>query len=221
MRIGITERGDAGLDPSWIANDCDGVIAITKAPHKLISPLPENTIVHCTITGYGGTFIEPGVASPEITLESYNRLVDQYGGERIVLRIDPIIPSTKGIETAKAIFAKRRGRVRISFIDAYDHVRERFAEHGIEIPWKGVHAPLETRKKYLEEFPDVEICGEPDLVCTGCVSKKDLAVLGLYSKSDKKAKQRPYCNCLAIKKELFVYRKPCEHKCIYCYWKDN
>lgn len=64
MRIGVTERGDAGLNYSWI--DCiqsglvSGAILITKnISDNFISALNDvrkqfpNIIVHCTCTGWG------------------------------------------------------------------------------------------------------------------------------------------------------------------------
>lgn len=90
MKIGITERGDAGIDLSWKngLKRCDGVILITKAPSKLIrEDLPEKSIIHCTITGYGGTRLEQGVNPKEVELKAYNKLFDKYG-DRVVLRYE-------------------------------------------------------------------------------------------------------------------------------------
>ncbi|MDO9099009.1 MAG: hypothetical protein Q7U60_12935, partial [Candidatus Methanoperedens sp.] len=65
--IGITERGDAGLDFSWEKEyerlGCDGVILITKhlSPQFIERAKGYNSIVHATITGHGGTVIEQNV----------------------------------------------------------------------------------------------------------------------------------------------------------------
>ena len=65
--IGITERGDAALDMSWenwVFVQRRPAILISKNPMKLydeVSKLSDsynfqpNIIVHCTITGLGGT----------------------------------------------------------------------------------------------------------------------------------------------------------------------
>ena len=70
--IGITERGDAALDSSWMnkSNYMDGVILITKNPgafinseyEKFINKNKNKFIIHCSITGFGKTFIEPNVS---------------------------------------------------------------------------------------------------------------------------------------------------------------
>jgi hypothetical protein len=31
--------------------------------------------------------------------------------------------------------------------------------------------------------------------------------------------QRPFCACLANKKELLKEKKQCRHNCLYCYWR--
>jgi hypothetical protein len=218
MKIGITERGDAGLDQSW-KEFIGAKILITKAPQLLNEDDLGTAIIHCTITGFGGTKLEPGVNTPTVTLDAYRRLVNNFGGERVVLRIDPIIPTEKGIRTALGIFKQAKGRVRISFLDLYPHVKERFQNAGFPIPWEGMHAPLDTRKSVAALFPDAEICGEPGLECTGCVSQRDLAALGITCKLSGFCGQRKDCKCSAEKHELLDNKRPCQNGCRYCYWK--
>jgi hypothetical protein len=97
--IGVTERGDAGLNFYWEKEyklqRCDGVILITKhlSSHFIERAAEYNCIVHATITGLGGTVIEPNVKPWQESSELFRRLIDRIGGERVVLRIDPIIPS--------------------------------------------------------------------------------------------------------------------------------
>jgi len=233
MKIGITERGDAGLDFDWLLalkfKTMEGIIAITKDPSKLVElDLPKNVIIHCTITGLGLRW-EPNVPDKSQSLKAYKELVNQYGGSRVVLRIDPIVPYTPHLQEAEDILSHRLGRVRISFIDMYPHVRERyFNRMGTEFRrWKGVHAPFTERNdvlRMMEETGPIEVCGEPDFPCTGCVSKVDLVAMGLEEPMSAKRYpekgQRSYCPCLVVKTELLTNRHPCAHECIYCYWKD-
>jgi hypothetical protein len=224
MSFGITERGDAGLDHSWInkADEHEGLILITKAPHKL-PDIPSNAIVHCTITGFGGTVLEPGVERWQATIEAYFKLIEQYGSDRIVLRIDPIIPTKKGILAAQAVYRHKCGRVRISIIDAYQHVQTRLKEAGLpSINTKSclTHYPYKIRKRTIELFPNAEICGEPDFESIGCVSVKDYLALGLdIPQSIETSSQRKTCQCLGTKTELLNNKKQCEHGCLYCYWR--
>lgn len=222
--FGITERGDAGLDLSWIgrAHEMEGIIAITKAPHRLTElAIPANVIIHCTITGYGGTILEPGVRPWQDEILAYQRLVRLYGRSRVILRIDPIIPTEKGLARAIQVFEHRKSRVRISFFDNYPHVRARFAAAKLPIlETDGLHFPLSIREAAAKHFPDAEICGEPDLPCQGCISNLDYRALRLHEPAIQTiSTQRKACRCLATKVELLDKRGQCQHNCLYCYWR--
>lgn len=229
LKIGVTERGDGGLDQSWREKleRVSGAIIITKAPHLLLMQgLPDQVMVHCTITGWGGTVVEPNVAPADKTIKAYQALVDRYGGERVVLRIDPIILTMnnqmEGLERAKSVFAERLGRVRISFLDIYPHVRARFAAASLTLNFvQDFHYPLQLRKKAAESFPDAEVCAEPGFKCTGCVSERDLRAMGIEGQfnPDHRGWQRQLCMCAAGKVELLNRREPCPNGCRYCYWK--
>jgi len=227
-KVGITERGDAGLDLSWLdklnAGKVDAAIIITKDPEKLLGiNIPDNVIIHCTITGLADTYWEPNSPRIGLSLEAYRELIKRYGGDRVVLRIDPVIPYDPWFRYL-AILRHRNGRVRVSFLDMYNHVRERHVkETGRPFSlWNGMHAPLEYRLKVLNEMKktgDIEVCGEPGISCTGCVSVKDMEVFGIESSGNLK-RQREYCPCLAEKVELLSNKHPCKNNCLYCYWKD-
>ena len=223
VKIGITERGDAALDQSWRRklDTVSGAVLITKAPHK-IGEIPANCLVHCTITGFGGTVLEPGVATPSVTIPAYHEILDKIGPERAILRIDPIILTHKGLQTATDIFQEARGRVRISFMDNYRHVGERFREAGLpQLKTDGLHYPLNQRLMAVQLFPESEVCGEPGLNCTGCISGRDLAAIGLDpTLAQGKSSQRAACLCISGKTELLSNRNPCSHNCLYCYWRS-
>lgn len=218
MHFGITERGDAGLDQSW-RTYIGPKIAITKNP-ELIKDIDSLTIVHCTITGFGGKVIEPNVPRPQDALREYHRLVDQYGPERIVLRVDPIVYKREIF--AENVLKEAMGRVRISFLDAYPHVRARLAAVFLNnfIQQTQFHAPIEWRQEFASRYPEAEICGEPDMKCTGCISERDYKALGLtVPENVTTGRQRKECLCLSTKKELLTKRGQCKHGCLYCYWK--
>jgi len=229
-KIGITERGDAGLDFSWInkSKKYDGVILITKClSHKFIKEAKKvNCIVHATITGFGNTPFEPNVPSITESSAYFHHLVDTLGKDRVVLRIDPIFPYENGELIAHEVYkvlhtkSKDKTRVRVSFLDNYPHVKARFIDAGIKPLSYNFHTSLSERKRILKMFPDAEVCGEPGLKCVGCISEKDLEILNI-----KKPKitpiefQRPECKYLGIKHEMLIRRKQCPNKCLYCYWK--
>ncbi len=229
IKIGITERGDAGLNLSWVdrASEFNGLILITKRLSETFiqQAVKVNSIVHATITGHGSTTIEPNVIPYEESKVLFQRLIEVLSPERVVLRIDPIIPTESGIAAALKVYNELhvmqdiRTRVRISFMDNYPHVRSRFFKAGLpQLPYQ-FHAPLSQRKDIATQFPDAEICGEPGFACTGCVSEKDLKVLRLSTGNCTAGQQRPECRCLSAKTELFFTRGQCPHGCLYCYWR--
>jgi len=237
-KIGITERGDAALDLSWIdwVKADKPAILITKDPLALCGIIRENDlqerriIVHATITGFGGTILEPDVLPAEDQIIGYNALSSLLSHDRVVLRVDPIIPTEKGVKTALRVmrYAVKR-RVRISFLDFYRHVQTRFREVGLPIPYVymdgftvNMHSNLAYRQGALKQITDriqiaPEICGEPNMVCTGCISEIDCELLGVVP--GVKTNIRAGCKCLSNKQELLTERKQCKHNCLYCYWK--
>jgi len=226
LNFGITERGDAGLNQSWkkVVHQYDGVVLITKAPH-LIDSIPDNVILHCTITGYGGSFLEPNVSNVDVTLKAYHKLVNFYGGERIILRIDPIISFGNNdlLNLTYAVAREAKGRVRISFLDLYPHVKERLSKFDIDLSKNPFHDSLSNRLKIWQYMGKPEICGEPNMETSGCISIRDLEALNIKHKYNPFVtfnKQRKTCECIVAKKELFSNRSPCYHNCVYCYWKD-
>ena len=242
MKIGITERGDAGLDFGWMdkMRSVDGAIIISKhLSDDLIDALSiyhDRVIFHCTCTGYGGTRLEPNVPSFEQTHEQLFKLIDRgFDPERIVLRVDPIIPTEKGLRAfAKAVVLapNKIKRVRISVLDMYPHVKERFAKLGLPDPYNGNFQASDAQFAVLNEFIveglypfTFEACaepllGNPNVIQTGCVSERDLELLGIpLTEAKQGGYQRKDCLCVANKTELLSEKHQCSHKCAYCYWK--
>ncbi len=226
--IGTTERGDAGLNFYWEKEyrlrNCDGIILITKhlSTHFIERAAEYNSIVHATITGHGGTILEPNVPPSDESAKLFGKLVETLGIDRVVLRIDPIIPTFDHVATSKRVFdelKKYNTRIRISFLDNYPHVKARFQAAGLEPLRYNFHAPLSSRKEMASFFPGAEICGEPGMECTGCVSKRDIRTLGIEPLESLGGLQRAACKCLAVKRELLKNRGQCASRCLYCYWK--
>ena len=235
MKIGITERGDAALTINeWYSKlpTVDGVILITKDPLKLYNNkncIPPNSIIHTTITGFGRSSIERNVPSVENAIDGYNKLINTFGGMRVVLRVDPIIPTKDGISKAVKVLSNCKGRSRISILDLYMHVKARLLTDDIKLLKEleqlyigSIHAIDEIRIPLLNTFisAGAEVCGEPGVNCTGCISTIDLETMDLPIPTHiGKSKQRDSCKCIAAKTELLSARKQCPHRCSYCYWK--
>lgn len=243
-KIGITERGDAGLDLSWKdkLDTVAGAILISKnftdefinEVFKAKVPL----ILHCTCTGYGGTEVEPNVPECKKQLNQMIKLITAgFPVQNIVLRIDPIFPTLKGIRKFHDVmnlyikYIRPLGvkRIRISVLDEYNHVKERFKQHGWPLLYEGKECQdMSTVAAALECYNmDFEACAEPELVnlsknvkMTGCISAKDLRLMGLPLEGNTVNPQnRKGCKCLSCKTELLSNRRQCPHGCVYCYWR--
>lgn len=245
MKIGITERGDPSIDFSWVdkIDTVDGLILITKNLTDTVienaKPYMDKIIFHITCTGHGGSIIEPNIPTHFKQLEQAKKLLDMgVDVNRVVIRIDPIIPTDKGLRKACAVFllAYSMGfrRFRVSLLDCYPHVRERMKNAGLTPPYgENTFSPNKEHFENVDSIvrqlkhihPDIviESCAEKKLnetEQTGCVSKKDLQLLGLdISNVDSVGYQREGCLCCSAKTELLSQKKQCPYKCMYCYWK--
>lgn len=226
------------------------VIKLIEENKQLL--LNGNVIIHATVTGLGGTRWEPNVPNYKKVLKFLEKQIRYgFPKERLVIRCDPIFipfmdPETQSLFNYKSIITEilnfaidNNLRYRISFFDYYPHIRERIKDlsqtpaiEKLNQIQPDLHADIILRqgslnaiKNYIKDHNsnlEVEICGEPDLPCTGCLSKKDLDIFGIELDKDLETGiQRPACACLGLKKELLNNKHPCAHKCIYCYWKDN
>lgn len=143
--IGVTERGDAGIDFSWAERINDpqwaGAILITKrmSPqfNQLVMACRKPVIIHCTCTGNGGTWVEPNVPPFQEQLDNLADLIKMgFPSSRTVLRIDPIIPTPEFLGNSERmiqyVLEKNIpvGRVRFSLLDQYVHVTRRLQEQG-------------------------------------------------------------------------------------------
>lgn len=215
LRIGITERGDAGLDLSWThrLSAMDGAILITKNLNdrfrQALSDAAQTkpVILHAGCTGWGGSALEPRVPRYDETIARLDAIVGDgtLPLSRCVLRIDPIVPTPEGLGAVRKVLdgmlacGNLQGiRVRISVLDEY-HDR-----HGVVF----------------------ETCAEPALtgdavLRTGCVSAVDLAEMGLpVPDAGTNPQGRGGCLCLSCKTELLTCRAQCPHGCLYCYWRS-
>lgn len=233
--IGITERGDAGLDFSWVEQvpNTDFSILITKnINNKFIDEvikMKEKIIVNATITGMGGTVVEPRVPSVSVSIGQLEKLIAKgFPAEQIVLRIDPIIPTTKGINTALNVLeaANHLGikRCRISILDMYKHVEARFKNAGIKVPVYDLKQAYEDVLKAIGPYMDkweFEACAESFPFQTGCISQKDADILNNPVVLVGNKGQRKGCLCPRNKCELLSHRSQCQHGCLYCYWSTD
>lgn len=253
-KIGITEAGDAGIDLSWSdkMDTVDGAVLVTKciSPDfvNAVMKHKDKVIVHATITGYGGSVLEPCVPYPYEQYGAVMYLVEQgFPKDKIVIRVDPIIPTKKGCEKAlnviKTFIDMGFTRFRISAIDMYPHVRKRFVENNLPLPYGNSFSPNQEHlqaidgliieaKNYAISLGKrignlrIESCAEPGLteaISCGCISAFDLRLLELYNGEpiNSTGYQRKNCMCYSGKVELLEHKQQCPHQCLYCYWRTK
>lgn len=186
IKIGITERGDAGRDLSWVEklNAMTGTILITKiitnafiekvlaahrAGHKLI--------VHCTCTGWGESAFEPNVPSYQKQISQLKKLIDSgFPANHCVLRIDPIFPTEKGLQRIHEMLDwfsiafqpyTDQIRYRMSVYDEYNHVKERLKQAGFQPMYErfyASYAQMHDVGELLSKYPYVfATCAEDKL----------------------------------------------------------
>ncbi len=243
QKIGITESSEIAFHLDAFDRLYDGNIIITKRlTTKLIDKLVEHKdkiILHLTCTGWGGSVLEPFVPTLETTRKKFGELIEKgFPVEHCVLRIDPIIPTEEGIDRMLGVLRLFTDtgiqRVRFSVLDMYDHVKKRFKEKDIALPFDTFHAPLEIRKSIydllvdlgLQYHFDVEACAEPGIESVSCLSQKDIDILGLSDKITLvgNKEQRSNCHCPDNKTEIIKSddrAKRCSNKCLYCFWYDE
>lgn len=207
----------------------------------------DRLIVHATITGYGHSALEPNVPTPYEEFAAIMELVKAgFPMEKIVIRIDPIIPTEKGLlvayRTMISFMEMGFQRYRVSVIDMYPHARSRFKKAGLPLPYgdngfapsqaqlSKVDDMLRQAKQFWEGMDNgkvlrIESCAEPGLtepIACGCISDYDLNLLGFSedAESNGAGYQRKGCMCYAGKTELLKHKTRCPHGCLYCYWKD-
>lgn len=247
MKIGITERGDAGINLAWTCKmgTVNGAVLITKNITEQFKQAVLNcnkpVIVHCTCTGYGGSALEPNVPDYVTQLNNLKDLINRgFPADHCILRIDPIFPSEKGLkrvnEVMQYFIQLNTGitRIRISIVDEYRHVKERYRQRGWNPLYGDNFGPSTSQVRAvactLQNYPFMfETCAESNLcnytsncIMQGCISNTDLRIMGLPEVSmSENPQNRKGCHCLSCKTELLTERKPCPNGCVYCFWKKD
>lgn len=242
IRVGITETADPAFHLRLFNKLEQANIIITKRlTDELIDKLIEHKdkcILHLTVTGMGGTKVEPGVWSYVVTKLQLQKLLEKrFPVEQVVLRVNPIIPTDKGLATAQRVVESYSNlgitRCRMSILDMYKHVKQRFMVADILPPYSTFHAPRTTLTAAYRRMDTVcyaagmarEWCGEPLIDSKPCISYVDMAILKknipLIGNKGQRKGQRKGCSCPANKVQLIPHQlKACPNGCLYCYWKD-
>ena len=236
--FGFTEGCDPSVSFNWVNNLSPyGNIIISKnLTDDLIKQLvihKDKVIFHHTVTGLGGFPVEKNIPPKEWSRKQFDKLISAgFPLNQCVLRVDPIIPTDKGMETALSVLDlyKDTGikRVRFSFLDMYPHVKERFIQQGIRLPYDTFNAPremmlsgiLKLTKKAEECGYYLEACAESCLFKKGCLSQTDYDILHIPYEDSGSNHQRQTCICSGAKREILPRKNnKCTLGCTYCYWR--
>lgn len=198
-----------------------------------------------TLNDYEAEGYEPRVPPLAARIESFRRLADRLGPERVVWRLDPLLLTERvGVaellgkaERLAAKLAAHTRKLVFSFadIEGYAAVKRNLARGGI--------AAREFARGEMEDFARglAEINGTHGLALATCAEEVDLSVFGIAPnrcvdgellaklwpedaalreflgsrQSRKDTGQRKACGCISSK-DIGRYRT-CPHLCAYCY----
>lgn len=205
----------------------------TKNPAPMLPHLdllrPYGQYWYVTITPYGKE-IEPGVPDKREVLDSFRRLSDTVGLDRMGWRYDPVFisgdyPAERHIKAFEYMAQTLSGYTHtavISFVDLYEKTKRNFPEV----------RPVTAEQRLLLGKAFAEIagqygmtlrpCGEGDELapfgadCSGCMTVAMYEqALGRRLKVPKTAPARKECACY-LGGDIGAYNT-CGHLCRYCY----
>ena len=191
--------------------------------------------VHWTLTGLGGTFLEPNVPRAQDQLRLMDDIVAYVGApERVHWRYDPLVSAKQGVEqvgnvTVESFLPLAEGFARAgvtvvhtSFVTMYRKVIRRLAATGVAM---SQFAP-EERRQILGQLSDaaaglglrIQTCCEPGFPVGRCVDGELLRELHPDREPcrvDGARDQRELCGC-TVSLDIGRYL-PCPNRCLYCY----
>lgn len=191
---------------------------------------------HLTITGLGGTALEPSISSWTKVVEQVPELIELVGDpRRVTVRFDPIVhwrddgqirsnfPQGRDILEACAAYGVET--ICISFATLYRKVRRRKG-------WDWYDPPLADRLRMVRELVSfaeplglaIHACSDHSLREGGAMPSKcidgelltQLHPLGLPAPTGKDRGQRPGCGCTPSV-DIGSYTMYCPSGCCYCY----
>ena len=190
-----------------------------------------------TITGLGGTPLEPFAPGTEEVFSQLPKIIDFIGSpQRLAIRYDPLIDVvhqgrihvsnidtnlfSKVSEKASSLGIER---VIVSYVTLYRKVLDRLKRNEFEI----VDHDMEEITDFIKNkmMPGVEelgmhlsTCVQPHLTTRGCIDGNTLTSLHPKQEPCSRAKdrtQRPTCHC--TKSVDIGQWFSCYHNCLYCY----
>lgn len=213
----------------------DGVVFWTKDPAPMLGRLeifrPYPYYFQYTLTAYGRD-AEANLPDHCARVETFLRLADRIGPERVLWRYDPILISLRyspewHLKAFSRLAERLTGatrRVTISFVDTYARNRRRLASMGSETIGES-----DMRRMAAELAKIARSCGMQIVACAEAADLSDCGVArsscidaellgrigGVPLKAGRDPGQRAACGC-APSIDIGAYNT-CPNGCLYCY----
>ncbi len=227
---------------SLALDDVDAIVFWTRNPAHLVPHLAEldekgyRYYFHYTITGFSRT-LERSVPRPQAAIDTFIRLSELIGPEKIIWRFDPIlISSLADASEHERVFTKiatalrgRTHRVVVSFADIYLKVSRNLMKiEGLKV------ADITRNEAQLFVLAGnlARIAAANGMEIQSCAEEVDLSRVGIHHgkcidadmlkqlfgmpfNTRKDRGQREECGCVASV-DIGQYNT-CPHGCFYCY----
>ncbi|MBM4310615.1 MAG: DUF1848 domain-containing protein [Deltaproteobacteria bacterium] len=218
------------------------IVVWTKNPHRMLThPALRSALeryrqlyVHLTITGLGGSVLEPRIPAWQEVAAMLPSLVDFVGdARRISWRFDPIIRavacgalvSNYGLFSTIAHEVSRMGvpLCRTSWVEPYAKVQRRLAKRDITLQLYSEQERREQARELIciaeQHGMRMQFCSVPGFSRSRCIDGELLSELhpdGLQCSRARAKGQRPLCGC-THSIDIGWYSQKCPHGCLYCY----
>lgn len=215
------------------------IVLLTKFPAAILAePLRsvlaryDQCTAQVTITGWGGTELEPAVPPAEETLAVLPDLLAFLGHPgRLKVRLDPLLRLADGrdnLEAAASIMAAAAACGVVDFVTSivtpYAKIAPRLAAAGLALaPW-----PPEERRAAIARLAETAArlgvrlsgCCLPELPRSACIDGFALQATHphrLPCRTDHPPGQRAECGCTHAIDLGWYASHPCPSGCLYCY----
>lgn len=218
------------------------IVLWTKNPRNMLAPgeLRETLgrygqlYVHLTVTGLGGTALEPRIPAWREVAALVPALVDQVGDpRRVCWRFDPVVrcETAGGAIDNSGLFAEIAGRMAAagvtacttSWVEPYRKVVRRLAAKGLRLMPHSVQERDGQARSFEKTAAGLGMglrycCveGRSPAACIDGALLNRLHPRGAVCSTARAKGQRRLCRCTESR-DIGWYSQRCAHGCLYCY----
>ena len=214
----------------------DCIVFWTKNPAPMIDRLDKlqdyNYYFQFTLNSYGEK-LENNLPSVSRRIDTFKRLSDKIGKEKVIWRYDPILTNEEyNVSFHQEAFARiadglkdHTEKCMLGFIDHYQHIRNAVGQFNIHpLTKEEIEEIAVSFKKTIDAYPSIQLdtcTTKVDLrhlnIPSGLCIDKELIerIIGCPILARKDKNQRTVCNCIESI-DIGTYES-CLNGCIYCY----